>query len=156
MNNLFTRRMYQLIWFVVILSDRITKWYMLQPTTASYTVNDYLSFQLVYNRGISWGLFNSNNPLVFVALTTLIVAVVVMLYVYTLQQLQFGKTVYGPFLVLAGASSNLIDRFVYGAVVDFIVLSWGDWSFPAFNIADCAIVLGVIIMLISTARESHA
>jgi signal peptidase II len=139
--------MYQMMWMAVLFVDRVSKWYMLQRGAASIEVNEYLSFHLVYNRGISWGMFNYDNPLIFFVITTLIICVIAALYVYTLQELQHGRSVFGPMLVLAGASSNVIDRLVYGAVVDFIVLSWGDWSWPAFNCADCAIVIGICIML---------
>ena len=49
-------------------------------------------------------------------------------------------------LVLGGAIGNLIDRFLYGAVVDFVLFHAGRWQFPAFNLADSAITLGVIAL----------
>lgn len=50
-------------------------------------------------------------------------------------------------LVFAGAISNLVDRVLYGAVLDFIELYVGRWSWPVFNVADSLIVCGVIGML---------
>jgi signal peptidase II len=50
-------------------------------------------------------------------------------------------------LVIGGAIGNLIDRLVYGYVVDFVLLYWRDWSYPAFNVADSAITLGVAGLL---------
>ena len=50
-------------------------------------------------------------------------------------------------LVLGGAVGNLIDRLVYGYVIDFLDVYYQDWHWPAFNIADSAITLGVILML---------
>jgi signal peptidase II len=49
--------------------------------------------------------------------------------------------------VLGGAIGNLIDRLIYGAVVDFVLLHAGHWQWPAFNLADSAITLGVIALL---------
>jgi signal peptidase II len=46
-------------------------------------------------------------------------------------------------LVLGGAIGNLVDRLAYGYVVDFVLVYWRDWVFPAFNVADAAITLGV-------------
>jgi signal peptidase II len=46
-------------------------------------------------------------------------------------------------LIITGAFSNLLDRLFYGGVIDFIVVWFGDWSWPAFNIADAAILLGI-------------
>jgi signal peptidase II len=49
--------------------------------------------------------------------------------------------------VLGGAVGNLIDRLVYGDVIDFALLYWRDWSWPAFNVADSFITIGVIVLL---------
>jgi signal peptidase II len=54
----------------------------------------------------------------------------------------------GLALVLGGALGNLYDRTVHGYVVDFISLHWANHYFPAFNIADCAITLGTILLLV--------
>ena len=53
----------------------------------------------------------------------------------------------GLALVLGGAIGNLIDRLAYGYVVDFILVHYGSWSYPAFNVADSAITCGVILLL---------
>jgi signal peptidase II len=50
-------------------------------------------------------------------------------------------------LVIGGAIGNLIDRLAYGYVVDFVLLYWRDWSYPAFNVADSAITVGVGLLL---------
>jgi signal peptidase II len=50
-------------------------------------------------------------------------------------------------LVVGGAIGNLIDRLAYGYVVDFVLLYWRDWSYPAFNVADSAITIGVVLLL---------
>ena len=51
-------------------------------------------------------------------------------------------------LVLGGALGNLYDRIIHGYVVDFISLHYGGWYFPAFNIADTAITLGAVLLII--------
>lgn len=60
-----------------------------------------------------------------------------------------GKTLLacGLALLLGGALGNFIDRVLYGYVVDFILVYWRDWSYPAFNLADSAITGGVILVL---------
>ncbi len=60
-----------------------------------------------------------------------------------------GKTVLalGLALLLGGAIGNLIDRVLYGYVIDFILLHYGEWSYPAFNVADSAITCGVALVL---------
>lgn len=54
----------------------------------------------------------------------------------------------GLALVLGGALGNLFDRSVHGHVIDFISLHWANYYFPAFNIADCAITLGTVLLLV--------
>jgi signal peptidase II len=53
-------------------------------------------------------------------------------------------------LIIGGAIGNVIDRAIYGAVVDFILLSWKSWSWPVFNVADSAITCGVGLILIDS------
>lgn len=56
-------------------------------------------------------------------------------------------------LILGGAVGNVIDRLVYGHVVDFLLFYWNDWYFPAFNLADSAITVGVILMIYDELRR---
>jgi len=50
-------------------------------------------------------------------------------------------------LIMAGAIGNLIDRLAYGHVVDFLLLYWHPWYYPAFNVADVAITFGAILLI---------
>jgi signal peptidase II len=54
----------------------------------------------------------------------------------------------GLALLLGGAIGNLIDRLAHGYVVDFVLVYWGEWSYPAFNVADSAITVGVVLVLV--------
>jgi signal peptidase II len=56
-------------------------------------------------------------------------------------------------LVLGGALGNVIDRALYGYVIDFLDVYYGDWHWPAFNVADSAITLGVTLLLIDSLRN---
>ena len=59
---------------------------------------------------------------------------------------QFAR--FGLALIVGGAAGNLIDRIGAGYVVDFVDVYWGDWHFWAFNVADAAITVGVIFMIL--------
>lgn len=59
-------------------------------------------------------------------------------------------------LILGGALGNLIDRILFGYVIDFIDVYYGDWHWPAFNIADSAITIGVGLLLIDSLRKRDA
>jgi len=62
---------------------------------------------------------------------------------------------YSLMLILAGATGNLIDRAVAGAVVDFIDVYWGQWHFWAFNIADSAITIGAVLLILDMLRAGR-
>ena len=57
-------------------------------------------------------------------------------------------------LILGGAAGNVLDRLMYGAVVDFIDLHYANWHWPAFNVADSAICIGAVLIIISELRKS--
>ncbi|MCL4229453.1 signal peptidase II [Candidatus Dependentiae bacterium] len=137
----------------VIVLDRVSKELALRYLTDSYVVNSYLSFDLVMNRGISWSLFHSAESVGFVTLSLVIMIIISALMMHTLRKWYAGEWIIGEILTLAGALSNVFDRALYGGVIDFIVLSVGDWTWPVFNIADCSIVLGIAIMFVTLYRK---
>lgn len=137
----------------VLIIDRITKLYAVQYLQEPYYVTNFLSGHLVYNQGISWGIFNAVDGRNFMQVTLLVFAVTSLLIYYTYQRIRRGHAIYGELLVIAGSLSNMLDRIMYKGVVDFITFSYGRFAFPAFNVADCAIVLGVFIMLLQMAFE---
>jgi len=123
---------------IIIGVDHITKWVVSTniPLYHSVGANDVITLHHVENSGAAFGLFPQFQGLY------LVVAAVVVLYILFAGH-QFGttwsrQTVLG--LILGGAVSNGIDRFTQGYVVDFIDLHW--W--PVFNVADMAIVVGIL------------
>ena len=108
------------------------------------SVTPFFDYVLVWNTGISYGLLSS---LPVLALGLVMVAAIVALAVWWWR----SKT---PLiraalaLAIGGALSNATDRLLYGAVADFFHLHWGTWSFYIFNIADAAITLGVLLLML--------
>lgn len=142
-----------LVFLFVLLVDRVTKYYALQNFVNNYKINDYLSFDLSINRGISWSLFDSQNVYVFIAISVVIFLVLVSLFYYSFLRFKDNKNIFAEALIISGGSSNLIDRILYSGVVDFIVLSYNNWYWPSFNFADIFIVFGLLIMLIKKFKE---
>ena len=101
----------------------------------------------IENPGIAFGIRVSSMALV----TTLsIVASGVIVY-YMIRYRREGFTVQLPLaLILGGAVGNLIDRLLYGRVVDFIDIGIGDARWPAFNIADSSVTIGIVMFLYTT------
>jgi len=140
--------LYALVFGAIIILDRITKLWALTNLKYPRQLAPFLSLELVFNRGISWGMFNQSGSLAFSGITLAIIVVIVFLSWYAYQRLRSGHMILGECMVIAGALSNTIDRFLYQGVIDFILFSYAHWSFPVFNIADCAIVLGVAYMFL--------
>jgi signal peptidase II len=128
---------------ILILCDRLTKWLALVSLQEPKQITSFLQFELAFNRGVSWGLFHSDEQITFFVITLVIATIIALLFGYTIIQRINHHVIYGEVAVLTGACSNFIDRCVYGGVIDFIHLSYGSYSWPIFNIADIAIVLGV-------------
>lgn len=139
-------------WAFII--DRLTKYWVLNYLTSSYPITSFLSLEFVMNRGVAWGFFHSEAHGPFVLLSIMIFGVVMFLASFAYRRFHEEGLIVGEVLVISGALSNIVDRILYRGVVDFIVFSWRDYTFPAFNIADSCIVIGVAIMLFSVYRKS--
>ncbi len=134
----------------VLVIDQLSKLWILSRFRAVgqfIEVTGFFDLVLVANRGVSFGLFNNGaalNAIIFSLLAAVIVAaLVVWLFRATGYLL---PTAIG--LVIGGATGNVADRLRLGAVVDFLDFHLGTWHFPAFNVADAAICVGVGLMLI--------
>jgi signal peptidase II len=120
-------------------------------------VTAFFNLVLTYNRGMSFGLFNQGaglNALLF----SLVAAVIVAVLVYWLSRVQSPLLAVAIGLVIGGAVGNVIDRIRLGAVIDFLDFYIGSWHWPAFNVADSAICIGVAAMLLDGLllhREAH-
>lgn len=141
------------IFLMVVIADRISKYYALLCLDVPCEINNNLSFVLHFNRGISWGLLHSQHGSTFFFVSFLICVLVLSLTAYTYWRWLHNYSIFAEMMVLAGALSNVIDRFVYKGVVDFILLSASGWAWPVFNIADIFIVLGVGIMFLTGLNE---
>lgn len=139
-----------LIAAIILLLDQATKVYVLEwlmQPPQSIPVTSFFALVLTWNRGMSFGMLNMDAAWVPWVLGGVTVAVTIALFVW-LSRARGWATVLGLALVIGGALGNLIDRILYGAVVDFILLHYEGWRWPAFNVADTAITLGVIALLL--------
>ena len=146
-------RHYALLASAIFLIDRLTK-HAVMYSMPHYQINSFACIDLVFNRGISFGMFHSQDAFIFAAVNLLIGCVIAMLAVHTYSRLIEGKLIIGEIFIFTGAISNVIDRYMYGGVIDFIALSFRHWHFAVFNVADVFIFCGVAIMLILEYRDS--
>lgn len=131
----------------VIILDQITKWLVLKGIIPE-TQNGLLDITLVWNDGIAFGI--QIPQVLWIALFVIILLGLSSFYREHALYTKFGyMSALG--LVLGGAVGNGIDRIVHGSVVDFINLHF--W--PVFNVADSAIVIGVLLMLVLQYRDAR-
>ena len=107
-------------------------------------VTDFFDYVLVWNTGISYGLLDG---LPVWTLGVVMLVAILALSIWWLRADSFLIRM-GLAFCIGGALSNALDRLLYGAVADFFHLHWGTWSFYIFNIADVAITVGVILLII--------
>ena len=135
--------------FLILAADQISKITALNMTMEgqSHEVLPFFNLVLVWNRGVSFGMFNHGDPLpplVFVAIS-LIIATGFAVWLWRAES-RWIATALG--LVVGGAIGNVIDRLVHGAVVDFLDFHLNGLHWPAFNIADSGIVIGIALVVI--------
>jgi signal peptidase II len=131
---------------MVVVLDRVTKALAVDALSGGAVqpfIPGFLDFQLVYNTGAAWGMFEGQRVLFLIIAA---VAVVAMLLYLVLARRHAVFTVLGLGLIAGGAIGNGIDRALSGKVVDFIHTLFIE--FPFFNIADSAITVGTILFII--------
>jgi len=134
---------------LVLALDQISKVWVLGTLSAArpaVEVTSFLNIVLVWNRGISFGLFNRESdwqPWFLVGLSLVIVAGL-LVWLRTARGRWMTPAIA---LVAGGAIGNAVDRARLGAVVDFVDFHIGGWHFAAFNVADAAITCGVAVIL---------
>lgn len=109
-------------------------------------IPNFLRFELAYNTGMAFGLFQ-NARIIFIVLT---VAILVWGWKYYQEYFEKSKWFYwGGILFFAGTLGNFLDRLFYGKVTDFIAVNFGSYNFPIFNIADSLLTISVVVIMIA-------
>jgi len=134
---------------VIVVADQITKWWVLAEFLDNprvVPVTDFFNLVLVWNRGVSFGLFASSAQWMPYILAGLAIVISVFLVMW-LRKADNRVLAAGLGFVLGGAIGNVIDRFMHQAVVDFLDFHAFGYHWPAFNIADSSIFVGVVLIL---------
>jgi len=137
----------------IIVIDQITK-LAIRSTIPLYAkrsiIPNLLDFTHVQNTGAAFGVLNASD-FPFKSVVMIVVATLALVAI-SLYARQLGNeerlSRYGLAFILGGAFGNLIDRAIAGYVVDFVDVYWGDAHFWAFNVADAAITIGAILVLL--------
>ena len=137
-----------LIFFILILLDVISKYFVKNNLVLnqSIKINDFFDFIYIQNFGVSFGLFSgllSHWLLIFIGLFI----VLLIFYLMIISDKKLEKLAY--FIIIIGATSNILDRFINTFVVDFILIHYENYYWPAFNFADIYITIGIIMLIMS-------
>lgn len=147
---------FALIATIVILVDAASKSYMLDTIFSPPRVielTSFLNWSPAWNEGVSFGLLAEGGQWTRYGISLLAVIVCLWLF-FQLPELVKGQKIAAA-LISGGAIGNVIDRQIYGKVVDFIDFHLGSWHYPSFNVADAAIFVGVGVWVISVLIEAR-
>lgn len=140
------------VFFLILLvfADQISKYLIVQTLTLGENINvlPFLDFYLIFNTGIAFSFFDEGGELGRWILVFLVLLVCLYLVnVLISEELRKYETL-ALLMILSGGLGNLIDRVVWGHVIDFIHFYYENYSFYIFNLADTFITIGVIIYIL--------
>ena len=138
--------------FIVVILDQWTKFLALKHLSLNnpYTVMPFFNFTLTFNAGSAFSFLSSASGWQIWLLIGLAVIVCLLILVWLGRiPRQAHWLAISLVLIFGGALGNLIDRFHYGYVVDFIDVYVKNWHYPTFNLADTAICIGVTMLIIN-------
>ena len=140
---------------VVLAADQASKYWVLHilrlPDRGDVAVAPHLDLTMVWNRGVTFGLFSASGAWSRFALAGLAVVIVGALALW-LRRAESALTAVALGAIAGGAVGNVADRLRYGAVVDFIRAHAFGWSWYVFNVGDAAIVCGVAALILGSRR----
>ena len=131
--------------FAVTVLDQVTKFLVMrhfQLGGSRVVIPGFFNLGYVRNTGAAWGMLRDFSGAL--ALLSFIVLVVILIFRRRIFSQDLGHRI-SMALMMAGIAGNLLDRLRYGYVVDFLEFYWKDYRFPAFNVADSAICIGVAL-----------
>lgn len=144
-----------LLALLTIILDQLSKWYLLEiinmPGRAPIEVTSFFNLVMVWNYGVSFGMLShpgTNVSYFLIAVAVVIVAVML----GWLTKITERWLALATGLIIGGALGNVIDRLRFGAVADFFHLHAMGYHWPAFNVADSAICIGVMMLLFDGIR----
>ncbi|MGH7596266.1 MAG: signal peptidase II [bacterium] len=132
---------------LVVILDQITKLAVKARFYLGESIEifgDTLRFTYIQNPGMAFGI-RFGGKLFFTVFAS-IASLIILIYLYRMRQERFQSR-FSLALILGGAIGNLIDRFAYGEVIDFIDIGVESTRWPVFNIADSAVTVGMIILI---------
>ncbi|OMH40614.1 signal peptidase II [Desulfurobacterium indicum] len=149
-----------LVAFFVFAIDRITKMVAFKYLKGKViaVIPGFFNLVLAQNRGAAFSIFSSTSGWGrFIMLIGFPIVIVIFIMYLLLTKREYSLYLkIALALILGGALGNLYDRIVYGTVVDFLDFYFGKYHWPTFNVADIAVFLGTVMLILNVSREKKA
>jgi len=137
----------------ILFVDQLTKFFIskILSINTSYKVTSFFDIVHIRNSGISFGMFSNVFPTYFIST---VVGIIILLLIIWLLRTDNTIEKWGLIIVISGAAGNFIDRLIHNSsVIDFLYFHYKKYYWPAFNIADIAIALGVVILIVANYKS---
>lgn len=138
---------------ICLLLDQISKLLIINNliSNETYTViNNFFNITLVHNDGAAWSIL-SGNRLLLIFISFIALFIIYFLFIKNKKLTKLEIIIYG--MLIGGIIGNLIDRILYGYVIDFFDFKIFNYNYPVFNVADCCIVIAAILLIIDVVKE---
>lgn len=126
-------------------TEWLTTFGLQQFPPAHIEVTSFFNMVMVWNKGVSFGMFASAHDIMPYVLSCVAVMMSIILGVW-MSRTKYMSALIPLAMIISGAMANVWDRLRFGAVADFLDFHYQDMHYPAFNIADCCIVVGVLLL----------
>jgi signal peptidase II len=135
---------------VVLILDQISKQFIWGLGANFNLIGDFFRITLVKNSGAAFGMFQSGR--VFLVISSVVASVFIIFLAQRLGEAEKAKRLFLG-MILGGALGNLVDRIYPGQVIDFLDMGFGTHRWPVYNIADSAVTIGGILLILSFTRS---
>lgn len=137
-----------IIAIICLVVDQVSKLFasmFLTLNTSKVLIENFFNLSLCHNYGVAFGMLGDHRVLIF--LFTLIAIAIIIKFMYSFKTSLLNNIAFG--LLVGGLVGNLLDRLVFGYVIDFFDFIIFSYDFPVFNVADICIVIGVFLLCIA-------
>ena len=141
-----------LIFLLLLTVDLLSKYFVYNfiDLYQFIKINNFLDLTHIHNFGVSFGLFSKTiSPVMLILISLLVVVFIIYLLLISSDKLE----IWGLFIIICGALSNIIDRSVNGYVIDFIYFHINEFYWPAFNFADIYISIGLFMIILNMLKK---
>jgi len=151
-NNMLKKNIfYFFLVLLIFILDRISKLWIISifnsENNLEIKISSFINLNLIWNKGIAFGLFSYGEKFEYNLLTGLIIIISAIVFWMIIKTKGLEK--FGFLMILGGALGNIFDRLYYSAVPDFIDIYYKNFHWFVFNVADIFITVGVLMLIIN-------